>query len=135
MNNRLTKKFCDNYEAEIRPAAPRRKMVCEPDESLFKIFEAGEPDIAKYAMPEYKVVNVEMVEVSMPKESFESLVGRFDYMEDVLASGSAANLHPADRVWEQYLQEARARAENPGIQKAYERYLMFLELAGVKRLG
>lgn len=135
MNNRSTRKFCDYLDAEVRTAPPRRKIVCEPDESLFKIFEQGEDDISKYAFPTQKTVSVEMVDVTMPKEMFEVLVGRFDYMEDVLASGAAINLHPADRVWEQYLQEARARANNPGIMKAYERYLMFLELAGVKRLG
>jgi len=133
MNNKSTERFCNNYGASVRPAPPRWKMVADHDVFFDCIQE--DKDIFKYNIPEYRKVEEEMVDITMSKESFAHLVGRIDYIEEVLGSGSAVSNHPADRVWDQYLQEERARRNNPGIQKAYEKYALFLQLAGVKRLG
>jgi|AntRauTorcE11897_2_1112592.scaffolds.fasta_scaffold03623_7 hypothetical protein len=133
MNNKSVRKFCDTYEAGVSPGVPRRKVVNDPE--LLTNFVGSNDDISKYAMPNFRTEEVETVQITMPRESFNALVGRQDYIEEILASGSAASMHPADRVWDHYQEEVRARNSCPGIQKAYEKYLMFLEIAGVRRLG
>jgi len=133
MNNKSVRNFCETYDAAVSTGMPRRKVVNEPDLMIDSI--GKDDDIAKYALHDFKTVEVETVELTMSRESFNALVGRQDYIEEILASGSAASMHPADRVWDHYQEEVRARNSCPGIQKAYERYLMFLELAGVRRLG
>jgi hypothetical protein len=87
---------------------------------------------------DYSVKNdsVEAVEITMPKVEFERLVDEHEELVDLknFAGYPSVDLikHDYGQMREQYfvtLNEIRIRDSNESVKKAYEHYLMLLNLA------
>ena len=79
-----------------------------------------------YSTDNYKVEAeiVPMKAIHLTRDNLASLVAEQEYMQ---------RLHDSDafhkRIWTQLHEDKRVRDSNPAVEKAYQKYMMLLELA------
>jgi len=71
-----------------------------------------------------QIEEVDCVEVLMPKDRLDSLIG---FVTD--AEGHYKNLAFERQLMARYEQDRNVRLNNPTVEKAYQKYVMLLELA------
>jgi hypothetical protein len=72
----------------------------------------------------FEVEEVECVDVVMPKDRLEELEAMIAWYED-----KESKVKHNEEVVQMLRRDERIRIENPAVQKAYQKYLMLLELA------
>jgi hypothetical protein len=70
------------------------------------------------------IEEVECVEILMPRDRLDSLIG---FVED--AEGHYKRLDSERQLMARYEQDRCVRLDNPTVEKAYQKYVMLLELA------
>jgi hypothetical protein len=70
------------------------------------------------------IEEVECVEILMPRDRLDSLIG---FVED--AEGHYKRLDSERQLMARYEQDRCVRLDNPTVEKAYQKYIMLLELA------
>lgn len=81
-------------------------------------------DNAMYQHQTCPIEEVECVEVLMPKDRLNSIIEYINYCED------SVEKYKTDRqLMARYEQDRIVRLKNPAVEKAYQKYVMLLELA------
>ena len=81
-------------------------------------------DSATYQHQMSPIEEVECVEILMPRDRLDSLIG---FVED--AEGHYKRLDSERQLMARYEQDRCVRLDNPTVEKAYQKYIMLLELA------
>ena len=71
-----------------------------------------------------QIEEVDCVDILMPKDRLDSLIG---FVTD--AEGHYKNLAFERQLMARYEQDRNVRLNNPAVEKAYQKYVMMLELA------
>lgn len=71
-----------------------------------------------------EVETEQYIELLIPQEKFRELVDQEKYINHLEQLA-----HTSEQARDDYIRSERIRASNPAVQKAYEKYLMLLELA------
>jgi hypothetical protein len=72
----------------------------------------------------FPIEEVECVEVLMPKDRLDSII---DFINE--AERQAERSHGDRQLMARYEQDRTVRLHNPAVEKAYQKYVMLLELA------
>ena len=81
-------------------------------------------DAATYQYQTFPIEEVDCVEVLMPKDRLQHIIDYINYCED------AVERSQTDRqLMARYEQDRNVRLNNPTVEKAYQKYVMLLELA------
>jgi hypothetical protein len=81
-------------------------------------------DSAMYQHTAMQIEEVECVEILMPKDRLEHII---DYIQEAEV---ASERHTSERrLIARYEQDRHVRLDNPTVEKAYQKYVMLLELA------
>jgi hypothetical protein len=112
-------RFCKHYEAQVELTSNKLYAKRRPIHYQDWISDGSG------SIPfDLKVEREPMVQIHMPQDEFKNLVekerwyGRLEQEADYYK-----------RIVEQYRNDERVRDSNPSVQKAWEKYLMLLELA------
>ena len=81
-------------------------------------------DSAMYQPQTFPIEEIDCVEILMPKDRLDSLIG---FVTD--AEGHYKNLASERQLMARYEQDRNVRLNNPAVEKAYQKYVMLLELA------
>lgn len=81
-------------------------------------------DAAAYQHQTFPIEEVECVEVLMPKDRLQHII---DYIDE--AERQAERSHSDRQLMARYEQDRVVRLHNPAVEKAYQKYVMLLELA------
>lgn len=81
-------------------------------------------DSARYQHTAIQIEEVECVEILMPRDRLEHII---DYIQE---AEIASERHTSERrLIARYEQDRCVRLDNPTVEKAYQKYVMLLELA------
>ena len=81
-------------------------------------------DSAMYQHQTFPIEEVECVEVLMPRDRLQHIIDYINYSEDQVEK------YKTDRqLIARYEQDRIVRLANPAVEKAYQKYVMLLELA------
>lgn len=110
--------FCKKYEAQA--GLSRDKLYAKRmPVSYRRWIDDGGP------IPFHQEIEREpMVEINMPQERFRQLVEKDRWYNNLEREAEHYK-----SIVEQYRNDERVRSRNPAVQKAWEKYLMLLELA------
>ena len=81
-------------------------------------------DAATYQYQTMPIEEVDCVEVLMPKDRLDSII---DFINE--AERQAERSHGDRQLMARYEQDRTVRLHNPVVEKAYQKYVMLLELA------
>ena len=81
-------------------------------------------DSAMYQPQTFPIEEVDCVDILMPKDRLDSLIG---FVTD--AEGHYKRLDSERQLMARYEQDRNVRLNNPAVEKAYQKYVMLLELA------
>lgn len=81
-------------------------------------------DSAMYQPQAFPVEEVDCVDILMPKDRLDSLIDFIDKCEKSVDSYRAER-----QLMARYEQDRIVRLSNPAVEKAYQKYVMLLELA------
>jgi hypothetical protein len=79
---------------------------------------------AAYQHQTFPIEEIDCVDILMPKDRLDSLIG---FVTD--AEGHYKNLAFERQLMARYEQDRNVRLNNPTVEKAYQKYVMLLELA------
>jgi hypothetical protein len=115
--------FYKKFDMQVRPSQRRLRRI----PNMWQHTNAWDytiNDNAMYQQHSFPVEEVECVEVLMPKDRLKSIVDYIDYCE------RSAEKHETDRqLIARYEQDRIVRLKNPAVEKAYQRYVILLDLA------
>jgi hypothetical protein len=117
---------CSSSEKDVDDFLKRHEATGEISRRRFYAKRApiGRVDWSVGTIPDILVEREPMVEINMPKHRFQDLVERERFYSQVERESEYYK-----RIVDQYRNDERIRDRNPTVQKAYEKYLMLLELA------
>ena len=81
-------------------------------------------DYAAYQHQAFPIEEIDCVEILMPKDRLDSLIG---FVTD--AEGHYKKYESERRLMASYEHDRVVRLRNPAVEKAYQKYVMLLELA------
>ena len=81
-------------------------------------------DAAAYQYQTFPIEEVECVEILMPRDRLEHIIG---FVQEAEIASETHNLER--RLIARYEQDRCVRLDNPTVEKAYQKYVMLLELA------
>ena len=115
--------FFRKFDMQVQPS--RRKLRRVPN--MWQHTNAWNytiSDAAAYQHQTFPIEEVDCVEVLMPKDRLGSLIG---FVHD--AEGHYKRLDSERQLMARYEQDRNVRLNNPAVEKAYQKYVMLLELA------
>ena len=115
--------FFRKFDMQVQPS--RRKLRRVPN--MWQHTNAWNytiSDAAAYQHQTFPIEEVDCVEVLMPKDRLGSLIG---FVHD--AEGHYKRLDSERQLMARYEQDRNVRLNNPTVEKAYQKYVMLLELA------
>lgn len=114
--------FFKKFDMQVYPS--QRKLRRIPN--MYQHTNAWNYSINDRAMYQHSfpVEEIDCVEVLMPKDRLDSLIG---FVTD--AEGHYRNLASERQLMARYEQDRNVRLNNPAVEKAYQKYIMLLELA------
>lgn len=115
--------FFRKFDMQVQPS--RRKLRRIP--SMWQHTNAWNytiNDSAMYQYQSYPVEEVDCVDILMPRDRLEHIM---DYISEAERQAERSN---SDRqLMARYEQDRVVRLNNPAVEKAYQKYVMLLELA------
>ena len=81
-------------------------------------------DAAAYQHQTFPIEDVDCVEILMPKDRLEHIIG---FVQE--AEIASEKYNSERRLMARYEQDRVVRLANPAVEKAYQKYVMLLELA------
>jgi hypothetical protein len=115
--------FFKKFDMQVYPS--QRKLRRVPN--MWQHSNAWNYDISDSAMYQHQtfpVEEVECVEVLMPRDRLQHIIDYINYSEDQVEK------YKTDRqLMYRYEQDRSVRLANPAVEKAYQKYVMLLELA------
>ena len=108
------KRFQQRFEAHITESREYREAVRQPMDYRFQL------DTAAYQM-DYKVKPC--VAVHLPQHQFDRLMEQQTRIDRLVDDAEAGK-----RMWLKERADRSVREANPAVEKAYQKYLMLLEL-------
>ena len=109
------KKFCKNYEAEVRESTSRH---CRPNRVSLELSKYDSEEHVSYK-------EIKCVEVRLPEDRFRALMEHDEWLHHALR-------HSLGRegicIVKQHERESRIRHENPAVGMAYQKYKAMLNL-------
>ncbi len=119
----MTDKFFQRYEMKVHPSRRKLRRMKRPDARV-NPWDTHISDVMLHTYYLNAVEEVDCVDIVMPadrlKELEEILEWHEQYEHKIKYSGDVAKY---------LLEDKRVRIENPAVAKAYEKYIMLLELA------
>lgn len=123
MNKRDSTDFEKFYDADVRKSSQQRyRATTKPADYSLNDFPG---DLVNYEA-------IDMVEIHMPEDRFRALLEIEEKVKSILNVRTYTDVHPADRVWNDYQEQVRIRNESFAAQNAYEKYLSLLYLSGYR---
>jgi len=111
------KKFCKNYEAEVRESTSRH---CRPNRMSLELSKYDSEEHVSYK-------EIKCVEVRLPEDRFRALMEHDEWLRQV-----QTETYGIDRericIVKQHERESRIRHENPAVGLAYQKYKAMLNL-------
>jgi hypothetical protein len=115
--------FYRKFDMQVQPS--RRKLRRIPN--MYQHANAWNytiSDSAAYQHQTFPIEEVDCVEILMPKDRLEHIIGFVQEAE------IASEKHTLERrLIARYEQDRCVRLDNPAVEKAYQKYVMLLELA------
>ena len=114
--------FFRKFDMQVQPS--RRKLRRIPN--MWQHTNAWNYSINDSAMfqKSFPVEEVDCVDILMPKDRLESIIDYIDTCE------KSVDAYRAERqLMARYEQDRVVRLNNPAVEKAYQKYVMLLELA------
>lgn len=115
--------FFKKFDMQVYPS--QRKLRRVPN--MWQHSNAWNYDISDNAMYQHQtfpVEEVECVEVLMPRDRLKDIIDYINYSEDQVEK------YKTDRqLMARYERDRVVRLNNPTVEKAYQKYVMLLELA------
>ena len=115
--------FFKKFDMQVMPS--RRKL--RRASSMWSRTHAWNMSISDYAAYQHRafpIEEIDCVEILMPKDRLDSLIG---FVTD--AEGHYKNLASERQLMARYEQDRNVRLNNPAVENAYQKYVMLLELA------
>lgn len=109
------KKFCSKYNATIRESTLRFPKPYKP-------YDQFVPS-SSYSQYTYEMSTETGVDITMPTSSVRNLLDAEDELQWHRSQAKSYG-----QIIQQYREDERARDNNPVVQKAWQKYLMLLEL-------
>ena len=115
--------FFKKFDMQVQPS--RRKLRRIPN--MYQHTNAWNysiNDSAMYQPQTFPIEEVDCVEVLMPQDRLQHIIDYINYCEDQVEH------YKTDRqLMARYEQDRIVRLANPAVEKAYQKYVMLLELA------
>ena len=115
--------FFRKFDMQVQPS--RRKLRRMPN--MYQYSNAWNYTVSDAAIDQHTAMQIEevdCVEILMPKDRLEHIIGFIQEAE------IASKRHTLERkLIARYEQDRNVRLDNPAVEKAYQRYVMLLELA------
>ena len=121
--NMKEQEFFRKFDMQVQPS--RRKLRRIPNIVLSGIawnYSVSDSAAYQYQMP--PIEEVDCVDILMPADRLDSLIG---FVTD--AEGHYKRLDSERQLMARYEQDRNVRLANPTVEKAYQKYVMLLELA------
>jgi hypothetical protein len=115
--------FFRKFDMQVQPS--RRKLRRIPNMwQHTNAWNYSVSDAATYQYQTFPIEEVDCVEVLMPQDRLQHIIDYIDQCED------AVDKYRAERhLMYRYEQDRIVRLANPAVEKAYQKYVMLLELA------
>ena len=116
--------FYNQYDMQVRPSQRKLRRIDRVSQRM-NAWDITVSDAAIYQFSSIQAIEeVECVEVLMPKDRLESIVSYIQYAEHEF------DKHATDKqLIARYERDRIVRLKYPAVEKAYQRYMMLLELA------
>ena len=111
------KKFCKNYEAEVRESTSRH---CRPSRLSLKLSKYDSDEHVSYE-------EIKCVEVRLPEDRFRALMEHDEWLQRA-RDNRYSKADEGICIAKQHEREARIRHENPAVRIAYQKYQTLLNL-------
>ena len=114
--------FFKKFDMQVYPS--QRKLRRIPN--MYQHTNAWNYSVNDSAMYQHSfpIEEVDCVDILMPQDRLDSLIG---FVTD--AEGHYRNLASERQLMARYEQDRNVRLNNPTVEKAYQKYVMLLELA------
>ena len=115
--------FFKKFDMQVQPS--RRKLRRIPNMwQHTNAWNYSISDSAMYQPQTFPIEEVDCVEVLMPQDRLQHIIDYINYCEDKVEH------YKTDRqLMARYEQDRVVRLANPAVEKAYQKYVMLLELA------
>ena len=115
--------FFRKFDMQVQPS--RRKLRRIPNMwQHANAWNYSVSDNAMYQQTTFPIEEVDCVDILMPADRLDSLIG---FVTD--AEGHYKRLDSERQLMARYEQDRNVRLANPTVEKAYQKYVMLLELA------
>ena len=115
--------FFRKFDMQVQPS--RRKLRRIPNMwQHTNAWNISISDSAAFQHQTFPIEEVDCVDILMPKDRLESIIDYIDTCE------KSVDAYRAERqLMARYEQDRVVRLNNPAVEKAYQKYVMLLELA------
>lgn len=114
----MTDKFFNKYEMRVLPSQRRLHRIPQNKVNAWNI------EMSVEMLYDLHTEEVECVDVVMPKDRLEELEKILEWYED-----REQQLKNGDDLRQRFRDDARVRIENPSVDRAYQKYMLLLEMA------
>jgi len=115
--------FFRKFDMQVQPS--RRKLRRIPNMwQHVNAWNMSVSDAATYQNQTFPIEEVDCVDILMPQDRLQDIIDYIDHVEKTVEK------HDSDRrLIARYERDRIVRLNNPTVEKAYQKYVMLLELA------
>jgi hypothetical protein len=121
--NMKEQEFFKKFDMQVQPSHRKLRRIPNMWQHT-NAWNITVSDNAMYQHQTFPIEEVECVEVLMPQDRLQHIIDYINYCEDTVERAQTDR-----QLMARYEQDRSVRLNNPAVEKAYQKYVILLELA------